>query len=245
MPTTARTIVITGASRGLGAGMAEAFHRQGHRLGLCSRSTPVLAGEERVLARELDATDGEAVAAFGDAVAEAFGGIDLWINNAGLIEPIAPLRDCEPGEWCQLLRVNVEGVFHGSRWMARHLRERGGEGALVNISSGAAQHAYAGWSGYCASKAAVDRLSEALAMEEDGSGLRVLSIAPGVIDTGMQESIRGSAPEDFPAVDKFHELKRREAFNTPAYVAARLLEHAFDPAHIDGPVVRRLEPQGS
>lgn len=238
-----RTIVITGASRGLGAGMAEALRAQGHRLGLCSRSQPVLVGEEGVLARELDATDGDAVARFGDAVAERFGGVDLWINNAGLIEPIAPLRDCDPGDWCQLLRVNVEGVFHGSRWMARHVRDRGGEGVLVNISSGAAQHAYAGWSAYCASKAAVDRMSEALAMEEEGGGLRVLSVAPGVIDTGMQESIRGSSPDDFPAVDKFQELKAREAFNSPAYVAARLLEHAFDPARRDGPVVRRLEPE--
>jgi NAD(P)-dependent dehydrogenase (short-subunit alcohol dehydrogenase family) len=235
-----RTAVVTGASRGLGAGIARELRRQGLRLALCARGAPALPEGEDVLAARLDVTDGAAVAEFAARAAGRFGRIDLWINNAGVLEPIAPLRDVAPAEFRRHLDVNVTGVFHGTQAFVRHVRARGGEGVLVNVSSGAARHAYAGWSAYCAAKAAVDLLTECVALEERESGLRAYAVAPGVVDTAMQEQIRACTPARFPAVEQFRERKREGRFNTPAFVAREILALAFDPARRPEGVLVRL-----
>jgi len=235
-----RTAVITGASRGLGAGLAERFAERGLRLGLCARGAPVLPEGPGVVAAQLDVRDAAALAAFAEAVAARFGAIDLWVNNAGVLEPIAPLRDVDPEAARLHLEVNVLGVLHGSQAFVRHLRRRAGEGVLVNISSGAAQHAYAGWSVYCAAKAAVERMTECIALEEAAHGLRAHALAPGVIDTDMQARIRATPAERFPEVERFLERKREEHFNTPRFVADRILAIAFDPAARPAEVCLRL-----
>ena len=98
-----------------------------------------------------------------------------------------------------------------------------------NISSGAARNGYSGWSAYCATKAAVDLMTESVQIEEEEHGLlRAYSVAPGVIDTDMQAVIRECRIEDFPMVEKFRDLKARDAFNTPEFVAQKLLDIAFD-----------------
>ena len=90
------------------------------------------------------------------------------------------------------------GVLFGTQAFVRHLRRRGGEGVLVNVSSGAARKPYAGWSVYCAAKAAVDRMTECVALEEAAHGLRAYALAPGVIDTDMQALIRATPAARFP-----------------------------------------------
>jgi benzil reductase ((S)-benzoin forming) len=235
-----KTAVITGASRGLGAGLARAFAERGLRLGLCARSAPALPEGPAVLAARLDVRDGVALEAFGAAVEARFGAIELWVNNAGVLEPIAPLREVEPEAARLHLEVNVLGVLHGSRTFVRHLRRRGGEGVLVNVSSGAAQKAYAGWSLYCAAKAAVERMTECLALEEAAHGLRAHAIAPGVIDTDMQVRIRATSAERFPEVGRFLEREREGRFNSPGFVAEHILAIAFDPAARPAEVCVRL-----
>lgn len=235
-----RTAVVTGASRGLGAGLARTFHAAGLRVALCSRTAPVLPEGERVLARRLDVVDGEAVERFAAAAAARFGRVDLWVNNAGVLEPIGMLRELASGDFSRHLAVNVLGVFHGSRAFVRHLHERGGDGVLVNISSGAGRRPYAGWSAYCAAKAAVDRLTECIADEERSHGLRAYSVAPGVIDTEMQAALCRCDEERFPAVERFRELKRNNRYNSPRFVAERLLALAFDPAQREEEVLLRL-----
>jgi len=222
-----RTIAITGASRGLGAGLARHFRARGHRLALCSRSPAELGEAEDVLVRQLDVSDAEAVGAFARDAAERFGTLDLWINNAGVLEPIQPLRDLDPEEARRHAEINLMGVVFGSQAYIRHVRARGGPGALINISSGAARKPYAGWSMYCASKAAVDRLTECIAVEEKEIGLRAWSVAPGVIDTDMQALIRSTSVEDFPQHPRFVEMKRRNEYNGPDFIADRLLALAF------------------
>jgi NAD(P)-dependent dehydrogenase (short-subunit alcohol dehydrogenase family) len=235
-----RTAVITGASRGLGAGLARAFRERGLSLGLCARGEPALPEAEGVLARRLDVRDAAAVTDFAAAVEARFGAIDLWINNAGVLEPVAQLRDVEPEAARLHLEVNVLGVVHGTQAFVRLLRRRGGEGVLVNISSGAARRPYAGWSLYCAGKAAVERLTECVALEEAEHGLRAYALAPGVIDTEMQERIRATPAERFPEVGRFVERKRAGRFNSPRFVAERILALAFDPAERPGEVCVRL-----
>jgi len=232
-----KTAVITGASRGLGAGLAENFARRGMRLGLCARGEPALPDGPAVMAAQLDVRDAAAVERFCADVVARLGAIDLWINNAGVLEPIRPLVDASTADWARHIEINLLGVAWGSAAFCRHRRQVGAGGTLVNISSGAGRKGYFGWSAYCAGKAAVDRLSECLALEEADAGTRILSVAPGIIDTRMQEQIRASSPADFPEVERFVKMKEQDTFSSPAWVAGRLLELVFDPARRSGEVL--------
>jgi benzil reductase ((S)-benzoin forming) len=228
-----RVAVVTGASRGIGAGMATRFAERGLSLGLCARTLPDLppgAAGDRALAAAVDVTDATAVDDFCAAVAERFGRIDLWVNNAGVLDPIGPLRDADPAALDVHVHINVGGVLLGSRAYARHVRTRPGGGVLVNISSGASRSVYAGWAAYCASKAAVDHLTRVVAVEEADAGLRALAVAPGVVDTDMQAAIRATPAADFPSLDRFLALARDDAFNSAAWVADQVLRLAFESA---------------
>jgi NAD(P)-dependent dehydrogenase (short-subunit alcohol dehydrogenase family) len=229
------TAVITGASRGIGAHLARDFARRGMRLGLCARSAPVLADDgDRVVARRLDVTDAAAVDRFAREVEERLGRIGVWINNAGVLVPMAPVRRADPAEWSRNLAVNTAGVFHGSRAYVEHLRRLGPAGRggiLVNISSGAGRRPYAGWSAYSSSKAAVDMLTRCIAVEEADIELRAHAVAPGIVDTAMQDLIRAASPDDFPEKPRFVKLAEEGKFSSPGFVAERLIELLFDPAH--------------
>jgi NAD(P)-dependent dehydrogenase (short-subunit alcohol dehydrogenase family) len=236
-----RVAVITGASRGLGAGLAARFAAAGLRLGLAARGEPPLppgAGRDAVLTAVLDVTDAVAVDRFCDQAAARFGAIDLWVNNAGVLEPIAPLREADPAAVRHNVEVNVLGVAYGSAAYARHVRGRPGGGALVNVTSGAATTPYAGWAAYCASKAAVDQLTRVVAVEEADAGLRALAVAPGLVDTAMQAAIRATPAERFPAVERFRDRARAGAFNSPAWVADHILRLAFGPDSAGDVVIR-------
>jgi NAD(P)-dependent dehydrogenase (short-subunit alcohol dehydrogenase family) len=219
--------VITGASRGL-AGLALAFRERG--CGSASARGAHRSSRARPRGRRARRRGTGRRRRFAAAVEACFGAIDLWVNNAGLLEPISALRDVEPGAARAHLEVNVLGVLFGTQAFVRHLRRRGGEGVLVNVSSGAARKPYAGWSIYCAAKAAVDRMTECVALEEAAQGLRAYAVAPGVIDTDMQALIRATPPERLPDAPRFVEMKRENRFNTPAFVAEQILALAFDPA---------------
>lgn len=239
-------VVVTGASRGLGAGLAARFADVGLGLGLCARHEPAVPAEaeggadggpgpggepgplrDRVVTAAVDVTDPAAVDRFCDEVVGRLGRIDLWVNNAGLLAPIAPLRLADPAELRANIEANVLGVLYGSAAFARHVRARQGGGVVVNISSGAATRPYEGWAAYCASKAAVDHATRVVAAEEAGGGLRAYAVAPGVVDTEMQAAIRATPVERFPAVERFRELKAAGAYNSPAWVADHILALAF------------------
>jgi len=235
-----RVAVITGASRGLGAGMAAHFAQAGLHLGLCARHRPDLVAKTRPrahdgridraeppLVAQVDVVDFDALAGFADAVVDRFGRIDLWVNNAGLLEPIGPLAEADPVQVARHVAVNVTGVLYGTMAFAAHVRGRPGGGVLVNVSSGAGSRPYAGWAAYCGSKAAVDRLTEAVALEEDAHGLRAFAVAPGVVDTDMQAAIRATDESKFPEVSRFRRLRADGAFNSPPWVAEHLLGLAF------------------
>eukprot|EP00521_Asterionellopsis_glacialis_P010137 CAMPEP_0195301832 /NCGR_PEP_ID=MMETSP0707-20130614/30032_1 /TAXON_ID=33640 /ORGANISM="Asterionellopsis glacialis, Strain CCMP134" /LENGTH=274 /DNA_ID=CAMNT_0040364911 /DNA_START=82 /DNA_END=906 /DNA_ORIENTATION=+ len=265
------TIVITGASRGLGAGMAQFYFDKGYNLGLCSRSGSIpsllLSSnksntadntgkdsviKQRVLSASVDVRDEKSVVEFTNHVVQKFGKIDLWINNAGILHPMGPIRTTKLEDFETNIQINLSGVFNGTKSFINHVRQRqeeedNGDGlttpsTLVNISSGAALKPYAGWGAYCASKAAVDRLTEcALEEEKTSTNLRAYAVAPGVIDTDMQEIIRSSTEEQFPMVKKFVDIKEMGSFNTPPYVAQQILNLALDQTtHQTLPVVQRI-----
>jgi len=237
---TGRVAVITGASRGLGAAMAQDFRARGMKLALCARGELPMGSGAEVLTARLDIADQEAVDAFAASAITKFGRLDLWINNAGVLEPVVAVRDLSAAALRHHLDINLFGALYGSQAMMRHVASREGGGVLLNISSGAAWGGYAGWAAYCMGKAALDRLTETIQLEEAANGLRAHAVAPGIIDTDMQKTIRASAEEVFPMVAKFHEYKENNLFNSPAFVAERLLELAFAEAPEEREVVIRL-----
>lgn len=235
---------VSGASRGIGAALATRFEERGMRLVLCSRGAPVLATGERVLARRVDVRDAAAVEALASEGEARFGPVDLWINNAGVLEPIRPVRDVPVEAFREHIDTNLVGVFIGTQCYVRQLRRHGRAGVLVNLSSGAAWKPYAGWGAYCAGKAAVERFTEVVAVEESGIGLRAHSIAPGVVDTEMQVRIRAARDADFPDRGRFVRRKETGAFNDPVFVADEILAIAFDPDRRPEGVAVRLAFDG-
>jgi benzil reductase ((S)-benzoin forming) len=224
------TCVVTGASRGLGAGMAARFADTGLKLGLCARTMPPIPESAlvgRVLSRVLDVADREAVESFAEEVEDRLGPILLWVNNAGLLGPVGSLARAAPELIEATVATNLLGAMHASAVFARLVRSRRAGGVLVNISSGAAEHPYEGWAAYCATKAGLEAMTRVVAREEAPFGLRAYALRPGVVDTPMQEAVRSSRPEDFPEVGRFLALHERGEFNSPSWVADFILDLAF------------------
>lgn len=191
--------LVTGASRGLGEGVAHALARQCKTVALIARDRHSLA---RVVS-EIDAAGGQAVpvpcevadfAAVEHAVSEMrnrFGRLDILINNAGVIEPISHIATSDPAFWARNITVNLIGAYNVVRAALPIMLAQGG-GTVVNISSGAAYQPLEGWSAYCSSKAGLAMLTRSIALETVGKGIRVFGFSPGTIDTAMQAKIRAS-----------------------------------------------------
>jgi NAD(P)-dependent dehydrogenase (short-subunit alcohol dehydrogenase family) len=216
--------VVTGASRGLGAGLSATLAQHGYRLGLCARTRPTAPPGAEAVTEAVDVTDAEAVDRFGSRVVARFGRIDLWVNNAGVLEPIDFLADADVGALSHHVDVNVKGALFGSRTFVRHVREREGTGVLVNMTSGAARTVYEGMAVYCATKAAVDMATRVVAGEEASHGVMAYAVAPGVVDTDMQVLMRETPIERLPSANRFVALKEAEAFNSPDWVARFLID---------------------
>ena len=189
-----KSVLITGASRGIGAEAARAFARAGAKLGLAARSADSLgdlAQETGALALPCDVADYASVAAAVARMESEFGRLDVLINNAGVIDPIAPIANSDPDAWGTLIDINVKGVFHGMRAALPGMIARGG-GTIITVGSGAAYNPLEGWAAYCTSKAGALMLGRVADVETRGKGIRVLSLSPGTVATNMQERIRDS-----------------------------------------------------
>lgn len=191
-----KTVMITGASRGIGAEAARVFAGAGANVALLARSQSdiaTLAGEigPKAIAIPCDVARYNEMASAVDACKDAFGSLDVLINNAGVIEPISHLTTSDPDDWGKVIDINLKGVFHGMRAAVPVMKENGG-GSILTISSGAAHGAIEAWSHYCASKAAVNMLGRCLDKEERAHGIRVIGLSPGTVATQMQREIKAS-----------------------------------------------------
>jgi 3-oxoacyl-[acyl-carrier protein] reductase len=119
------------------------------------------------------------------------GRIDILVNNAGIIDPIGALAQSDPAAWRRSIEINLVGAYHTARATLPQMLEAG-NGTVINVSSGAAHRPLEGWSAYCAGKAGLAMLTEAIALECGDAGIRVFGLAPGVVDTDMQATIRAS-----------------------------------------------------
>jgi 3-oxoacyl-[acyl-carrier protein] reductase len=190
-----KTAVITGASRGIGAAVAKKLAQCGANVALLARSE----GDIKRLATDIgeqalpivcDVSNYIDVQQAITQCAEHFGGVDICVNNAGIIDPIARIENSDPVHWGQVVDINVKGVYYCLHAVYPYLKDRGG--VIINLSSGAAMNALEGWSHYCATKAAVLSLTKCAHMEWASQGIRVVGLSPGTVATDMQELIKKS-----------------------------------------------------
>lgn len=185
-----KSVLITGASRGIGAEAVRVFIAAGAHVGMIARDEDTLAGlaqDTGALPLACDMADFGSVAQAVATMQDRFGGLDMLVNNAGVIDPIAPLSQADPTEFGRLIDVNLKGVFHGMRAVLPVMRPGG---TIVTVGSGAAHNPLEGWGGYCSSKAGAWMLTRIAAQE--APHLRIMSLSPGTVATDMQRTIRGS-----------------------------------------------------
>lgn len=236
-----RTVLITGASRGIGAAAARAFADAGASLALLARDGAACEGLARdiagrggrAIALAADVTDAAAVAAAVRRTLDSLGSLDVAIANAGVIQPIARLQEATPEAWGRLIDINVKGVFNLVHAVLPVMRTAGG-GTFITLGSGAATTALDGWSAYCSSKAAAHMLTACADLENRDHGLRFLTLSPGTVATDMQAEIRDSGVNPVSRIDW--------SAHIPADWAARALLWMCGPeadAHLGGVVSLR------
>ncbi|OUL98286.1 SDR family NAD(P)-dependent oxidoreductase [Variovorax sp. JS1663] len=230
--------IITGASRGLGRAMAEQLlARPGQRL-LCisRRADEQLSARARESGAQLeqwqqDLADPVPVAV---RLADWLRGLDgqayesaTLINNAGTVGRTRPLAQAAADELAQALRVGLEApLLLTSAFLAATHGWRGAR-KVLNISSGLGRNAMASQAPYCAAKAGMDHFSRAVALEEEalGTGAKIVSLAPGVIDTDMQVQLRGAESDMFPDRARFERMKAQGQLDSPESAAAKVLAY--------------------
>jgi NAD(P)-dependent dehydrogenase (short-subunit alcohol dehydrogenase family) len=216
-------VLITGASRGLGAALALEWARRGAALMLTARGAEALktvaneiAGCTDVFAEPVDVTDESAMRAFVETGLRTFGRVDVLVNNASTLagSPMPKLENLGAAAFFELMEVNVRAPLSIAQIVLPQMRARG-SGTIVNVTSDAAVNAYAGWGGYGTSKAALEHLSRILAEELTGTGVRVMVIDPGNMDTQMHRDAEpgedlSSLPKPESVAPRFIDLVERE-----------------------------------
>ena len=196
MPVDGKTVIITGASRGIGEAAAEVFAAAGANVGLLARSGGAISEVaarigNKAVAVPCDVSDFASLETAIRKVEENFGPTDILINNAGAVEPISHLADSDPEAWGKVIDINLKGVFYGMRVVMPAMIERGA-GTIITISSGAAHGPVEAWSHYCASKAGAAMLTRCADKEAGDAGLRIMGLSPGTVATQMQKEIKAS-----------------------------------------------------
>ncbi|MFN3987370.1 MAG: SDR family oxidoreductase [Rhodocyclaceae bacterium] len=235
--------VVTGHSRGLGAAIAGALMARGIAvMGLARRGLAVDEGgieggtalkpADAFVQVGLDLGDPVALARWleGGELAAFLAGSDtaLLVNNAGTLQPMGGLDQQLAVDVARAVTLNVAAplaLAAGFVGATRHVPDK----RIVHVSSGAARNAYPGWSVYCATKAALDQHARAVTLDAT-PGVRICSLAPGVIDTTMQAEIRATPLARFPRRARFEELHRDGGLEAPAAVADKLVAYLLDDA---------------
>lgn len=244
--------IVTGASRGMGQAIASQLISARHMLLCLSRRTSDALAQaaqaaqaaceqwEQDLAQPLEAA-ARLEAWLQAQPANAFSGASL-INNAGVVPPPGALAEANTADLSNALRVGLEAPLLLTSAFLRATSSWAGPRRVLNISSGLGRRAMAGSAAYCAAKAGMDHFSRAVALDEAhraatrGGGARIVSLAPGVIDTGMQTQLRSADPQGFPDQGNFLKLQSSGQLATPQDAAAKVLAYLRRPDFGGNPV---------
>lgn len=209
--------LITGAGTGIGRGLALALASRGRTVLIVGRRAGPLAevagradGRIETCQADIATVEGRA------AVVAAVAGRRLrhLVHNAAVLEPIGPLSELSLQAWRQAQAVNVEAPL----FLTQALLPLLSGGRILNVSSGAAHHPYAGWGSYCVSKAALQMLTAMMQLEFAEHRIVAAALRPGVVDTPMQALIRGQSEQDFPPVQRFRQLHAHGQLSDPEQV---------------------------
>lgn len=198
---TDQVALITGGGRGLGRAFALTLALAGARVAVTARTVSELdetvqlveQSGGQALAIPADVTDQQAVAALVDTVMTQLGGIDLLINNAGIVSPLGPLWEIDPDEWWRSMEINLRSVLLCSAAVLPGMVARR-RGRIINIASGAGLGPIPYGTSYVTAKTAMIRLSENLALETQAYGISIFAVDPGTVRTAMSEYLLESAP---------------------------------------------------
>lgn len=240
--------ILTGGSRGLGLAMAEQLIATGHHLLCISRhhndALGLRAAQAGVSCEQWTQDLSQAQAAalrletwLAAQNAPAMASVTL-INNAGMLPAIAPLAEIAAADLAAALRVGLEAPMLLASAFLRATQTWTAPRKILNISSGLGRRPMASQAAYCAAKAGLDHFTRCLALEEAArpNGAKVCSVAPGVIDTGMQIQLRNADASRFPDIGRFQALKAQGELSSPAEAAARVLAFLARPDFGSNPV---------
>jgi NAD(P)-dependent dehydrogenase (short-subunit alcohol dehydrogenase family) len=202
-----QTIVITGCTRGLGRAMAGYFIEHGALVAGCGRSPSELEKMRMQYGAkhdftEVDVASDQAVSAWAKHVMVRFGPPDLLINNAAVIARNAPLWEAPASEINAVIDINIRGTIHVLQHFLPAMKERG-SGVVANFSSGWGRSTSPEVAAYCASKWAIEGLTQALAQELEGTGVTVVALNPGIIDTDMLRVCFGASAGHYPSPEQW------------------------------------------
>lgn len=215
-----KNFIITGTSRGLGKALAKALLEENHRVFCISRKKDqelmdfATKKSGHLEFFEFDLADHGNIRTL---MEEIFQKMDLaaadgvfLVNNAGVLAPVKRLEDCENEEILHNLHVNLAAPLILTSAFIRHTQGFNGDKRVINISSGAGRKPHYGWSNYCAAKAGVNHFTRSVGLEQEKSQfpVKILSLAPAIMDTKMQEEIRRSDEKDFQELEKFKNYKK-------------------------------------
>jgi NAD(P)-dependent dehydrogenase (short-subunit alcohol dehydrogenase family) len=233
--------LVTGGGRGIGRGIALALARHGAAVAVMARSTEEI---DRV-AEEIRDAGGRGLAVAGDVskradieiglqrIHDSLGTVDILINNAGIIGPIHALLESEPDRWAHTQEVNLLGAFYCLQAVLPGMLKTGW-GRVVNVTSGAAHGSgIRHMSAYSVSKAGLEALTWAAAAELEGSGVCVTAVAPGTVDTAMQDEVRSTPPEEAsPATyERFQNYVEQDRLTDPREVGEAFAAIVMSEAH--------------
>jgi NAD(P)-dependent dehydrogenase (short-subunit alcohol dehydrogenase family) len=238
-----RSAIITGGSTGLGLSIASAFVASGANVAICGRDEQALdaageylkgyiAGSQRVSAIACDVSQNTQVEHLIQRALADFAKIDILVYNAGVLGPIGSLEDVDLNEWRRTCEINLFGVVATTHAVIPHMRKNA-YGKIINLSGGGATSPRPFFSAYAASKAAVVRFTETVAVELHGTGIDVNAIAPGALNTRMLAQTLEAGPERVGQREFARVVKQKETGGNSPETAADLCVYLAS-AHSDG-----------
>lgn len=233
-------VLITGASKGLGAATVQAMAAEGVTLVTLSRSGLSEDQKLGIIDRGAQLVDLKGDLSQEDTLPELakkmMAAVDLekadrivLINNAGGVEPIAPFYKADDRQVMANIHLNVTAPMIFSKYFGQAFRQLACDRRIITVSSGAGKSPIFGWNAYCASKAAVDMMTRVIGLEEGENGIKAISFGPGIMDTDMQATIRSSSEENFKDLERFKQFKQNGDLLSAETVAAVILRLAEIP----------------